>query len=248
MSDAPAPRAPDRAPDLMHLELVEREVSRHRQNGLRLRVGALALVAGYIAVHGAQSQPRYMFLAPFLGLALWALDAHADWNARALRALARAIRGEAGPRPAPMSLDVGPFADQVSWRQCLLRPARALYFHPVVTAAAYVAIDAPRLDPDGVPSELFWYLAVTFLAFLALVVVAWSWWYDRFGVAPAYPAALPAPSPSFQAFPAPQPPSVPARIEPLRAEDSPFPTPPPSPAVVVPPRTDATRPFGTAVG
>ncbi len=228
MNDATPARAPEGAPDPRHLELVEREVSRHRQNSLRVRMGALALVAGFIAVMSAQAQPRYMFLAPLIALAGWALDAHAEWNVRALRVLAHAIRGEVGPRPAPLSLDTAPWADRVSWRQVILRPARALLFHPMTAIAAYVSIDAPRLDPDGVPSELAWYLAVTFLAFLALVVIAWSWWYDHFGDAGVTQA------PSFQG----RAPAIDAPRQ-LRDGEGPFPT---------APRNDRTRPFGTAVG
>lgn len=218
-----------RSPDLRHLELIEQEVSRHRQNALRIRLAGVALVAGYVALHGAQAQPRYMFLAPVIALGAWILDAHADWNMRALRLVARAVRGEIGPRPAPLSLDPEPWSEAVSWRQAMLRPARAAFFHPLATMAAFIAVDAPRLDPDGTPSELFWYLAVSFVSFAVLVVVAWSWWYDHFGeaTAPTFPVAPPRPRVS----------EVPTAF---RSADGPF---PPST-----PRTDATRPFGTAVG
>jgi hypothetical protein len=225
MSDATsAARAPEAPYDPRHLELIEREVARHRQNALAVRLGTLGLVGGFIALHAAQPQPRYMFLAPVFALGGWMLDAHADWNVRALRALARAARGEIGPRPAPLSLDTAPWADRVSWRSALLRPARAVLFHPLTTLAAFVAIDAPRLDPDGVPSELVWYIGVSFAAFVALVMVAWSWWYDTFADAAA-PVAKTAPR------------SLDVPV--VRPGDNPFP-----PA----PRSDQTRPFGTAVG
>lgn len=231
MSDAtPEARVPEDPTTLRHLEMVEAEVSRHRQNALRIRLGALAVVAGYVALHGAQSQPRYMFLAPVLALAGWALDAHAEWNVNALRLLASAVRGETGPRPPSLTLDARPFSDRVSWRRALLRPARAMFFHPLTVIAAYVSVDAPRLDPEGVPSELFWYLAVTFMAFLAVVIVAWSWWYDHFGET----ATPPAWQPQSQA----QPRALDAKSS-LQGSEGPFPS---------APKSEHTRPFGTAVG
>lgn len=229
MSDAtPDARVPEDPGTLRHLEMTEAEVARHRQNALRTRLATLGLVAGYVALHGAQSQPRYMFIAPVLALAGWALDAHAEWNITALRLLASAVRGETAPRPPRLSLDTRPFAARVSWRRALLRPARAMLFHPLATIAAYVAVDAPRLDPEGVPSELFWYLAVTFVAFLAVVVIAWSWWYDHFGESTATPAWAPPPPPS----------ALDAKVS-LQGTEGPFPT---------APRSEHTRPFGTAVG
>lgn len=216
--------------DLRHLERVEAEVSRHQQNALRIRLAALGLVGGFVALHGAHG--RYMFLAPVLALGCWLLDAHAEWNARALRLLAASVRGALVPKALPMSLDVSPWASLVSWRSVLLRPARALFYHPLATMVAYVAIDAPRLDPDGVPSELFWYLAVTFTSFLAMVLVAWSWWYDRFGSPQSMPVFVPPPSASHQG----QTPQLDAS---RRNPDAPFAT---------APRSDATRPFGTATG
>lgn len=228
MSDAaPEGRAPEDPTTVRHLEQIETEVSRHRQNALRVRFGTLAMVAGYIAIHGAQNPARYMFVAPVLALGGWILDAHSEWNINALRVLASAVRGEIAPRPPAMTLDVGPFADRVSWRKALLRPARAVFFHPLTTIAAYISVDAPRLDPEGVPSELFWYLAVTFAAFLALVVVAWSWWYDQFSERASQPA-----------WPASQAPRALESKSSLQGSEGPFPT---------PPRSAETRPFGTAV-
>lgn len=230
MSEASPPQGPDPSMDLRHLERIEAEVSRHQQNAWRVRLSVLALVAGFVALHG--NHGRYMFLAPVLGLGCWLLDAHAEWNVRALRLLAASVRGALVPKALPMTLDVSPWASLVSWRSVLLRPARALYYHPLVTMVAYVAIDAPRLDPDGMPSELFWYLAVSFTSFLGLVLVAWSWWYDRFG-APLPPQTFsPGPTASYQ--------GAPQQLDASRrAPDGPFP---------VTPRSDATRPFGTAAG
>ncbi len=228
MSDAaPEGRAPEDPTTVRHLEQIETEVSRHRQNALRVRLGTLAMVAGYIAIHGAQSPVRYMFVAPVLALGGWILDAHAEWNVTALRTLASAVRGEITPRPPAMTLDVGPFSDRVSWRKALLRPARAVFFHPLTTIAAFISVDAPRLDPEGVPSELFWYLAVTFMAFLALVVVAWSWWYDQFSERATTPA-----------WPVSQAPRALEAKGSLQGSEGPFPT---------APRSEQTRPFGTAV-
>lgn len=237
MSDAPAVRPPDPSPALRHLELIEAEAVRHRQNALRVRVGALFLVGGYVALHSAQSQPRYMFVAPALTLGAWALDAHADWNTRCLAWLSAAVRGETTPRPPPMSLDAGPFGERVSLRSALLRPARAAFFLPLTLLGAYIAVDAPRLDADGAPSELFWYLAVTFVAFLTLVGVAWSWWLDRFGAPPAAPRAatsLPGAA-SLQG-------SAAALPSGHASYDGVGPFPPREP------RKDHTHPFGTVVG
>jgi hypothetical protein len=237
MSDAPAVRPPDASPALRHLELIEAEVVRHRQNALRIRAGALFLVGGYIALHSAQSQPRYMFVAPALAIGAWILDAHADWNTRCLAWLSAAVRGETTPRPPPFSLDASPFVERVSLRSALLRPARAAYFQPLVMLASYIAIDAPRLDPDGTPSELFWYLAVTFLSFLTLVAVAWSWWLDRFGSTPAAPRV----AASFQGGASLQ--GAPSGLPGGHASyDGAGPFPPREP------RKDHTHPFGTAAG
>jgi hypothetical protein len=217
------PPAAELLPALRHLELIEHEIARHRQNAFRVRALALALVGGFVALHSAQSQPRYMFLAPALALGAWLLDAHADFHHRTLRWLAAAVRGDVAPHPPPLCLDASPFEARVSWRATLLRPARVAFFLPLTLLGAYIAIDAPRLDPEGVPSELFWYLLVTFLGFLALVATAWSWWVDRFGsaVAPSPAADRAAPG------------------DKVRDAAGPFPP---------RPRKDDTHPFGTAVG
>lgn len=236
MSDAPAARPPDAPYALRHLELIEADVARHRQNAFRVRVAALATVGGFVALHGAHAQPRYMFVAPALAVGAWLLDAHAEYHARCLRWLAAAVRGDAAPRPPAMSLDASPFAERVSWRSALLRPARAAFFLPLVMLGAYIAVDAPHLDPDTVPSELFWYLAVTFLGFLALVGVAWSWWLDRFGAGTFAPPPAASTSASFQGAPGALPPGHAS----YDGQGGPFPP--------RDPRKEHTNPFGTAVG
>lgn len=229
MSDA-RPETPARTheeTELRHIERIETEIARHRQNGLWVRLGGLSLTAGFIALHGLSSTPRYMFLAPMLAAAAWGLDAHAAWNVEALRALARVVRGEAPLRVPALSLDVTPVREMASWRRAFLSPARALLYHPLLTVAAIVAVDAPRLDPDGFPTEWMWYVAVVLGAFATLALATWSWWYDRYGSA-APPAQRPA------AFP----PLIASAPRELNA--------PQNPPVVIP-RAERTRPFGTAI-
>lgn len=230
MSDAPDPRPTDSAPDLRHLELLDAEIARHRQNSFRTRVASLALVAGFIAWHAQHTQPRYMFLAPVLALGAWTLDAAAGWHEQGLRLAVLSVLGAPGPRALPRSVDIAPFTAKMSVRRALLQPSRALWFLPLVACAGAVAADAPLFDAQSVPSQLFWYLAVAFLSFLGLVAVAGSWWYDQFAdpavrapFIPTKPAAL---SPAPEAL--------------ARNGEGPFP--------VTAKRNDPTHPFGTAVG
>jgi hypothetical protein len=234
MSVVSPARPPDDLHVLRHLEAIEAEAARHRQNAFRVRLATMGMLGGYVALHAAHTQPRYMFVAPALVLGAWLLDAHAEFQVRCLRWLAAAVRGETSPRPPWMSLDVSPFEGRVSWRSVLLRPARAAFFQPFAMLGGYIAVDAPRLDVDGVPSELFWYLAVTFTGFLVLVGVAWSWWLERFGsyvVTPSETGDVPSRERPF--------PSANGHASPY-GTGGPF---PPREA-----RRDDTHPFGTAVG
>jgi hypothetical protein len=223
MSDVAKPEISRQPTEVRHLELVECEASRLRRVSPWVRAATWSSVSVYIALHGSSGQARYMFVAPMLAAAGWLLDAHVEYRAKALGELARAIRGERGPTPSMFTLDASSWTDSVSIRRILLQGTRVLAFHPLAVIAAYISVDAPRLDPEGFPSELFWYLLVTFGAIFVLILSAWSWWYDHFSDAQT-PKFTPTMVPSLQDGNASSP--------------GPFP----------PSRDDQrTRPFGTAV-
>lgn len=191
--------------ELQHLTLLSHARERTRRDVLRLRAGAVVALTAFITVHGFAQTPRYMSLAPLMAAAAWAHEAALSHRLVALGWLERAVRGEVGPRPPRMSLDLGPFAGQSSWRRAVLGPARAAMYVPLCVVAAVVAIDAQGLRSSDVPGELAWYLVVGFMTFAALVLVAWSWWVDFLAerptetpvaaVSPAMPAVLVTPAP-----------------------------------------------------
>lgn len=185
--------------ELQHLHLVAMARERTRRDVLRLRAGAVVAITAFITVHGFAAVPRYMFLGPILAVAAWAHEAALSHRMVALEWLERAVRGGVTPRPPRLSLDTANYASQASWRRAVLGPSRAAMYVPLCVVSAAVAIDAQGLRSSDVPGELAWYLAVGFMTFAVLVLVAWSWWVDFLAVRTPVSAVVVAPAAALEA-------------------------------------------------
>ncbi|MEZ4406284.1 MAG: hypothetical protein R3A52_07405 [Polyangiales bacterium] len=199
--------------DLQHLALVEGERARCARDATRVRLATLALEVGFVVLHAGATWPRYMFIAPLVAVAGWAVEAQVNRRAEALGLLAGAVRGDWGPRPARLSLDAEAWVDQTSLRRAVFKPATALLYHPAALIGAMVAVDAQNVRGGEWPAEPYWYAALAALGSLALVMVFASWLMDRRREAP----------PRAMAMPAPQPMTEPAAPPALREPALPFP-------------------------
>lgn len=166
---------------LQHLALVVSERLRCERETTTARLATVAIEAGFMVVHASAPWPRYMFIAPLVALAGWAVEAQINRRKAGLGVIESALRTESEQHPEELSLDVDRVRSETSLWRAVLRPATAVIYHPAAVVGALVAIDAQNVGGTRWPEEPYWYAAVGVLAGVALVAIALTAMAERSG-------------------------------------------------------------------
>lgn len=132
-----------------HLEMIQGIVNRHCQSSFLIKGWSVILVSGLFALTASNSQPAFIYLAYFPGIAFWILDGYYLWQEKLYRELYNHVRNLKEDE-IDFSMDTTLIKDNVMpWRDVVPSHSLLLFHGTIISSILIVMIILLITQPGG---------------------------------------------------------------------------------------------------